>query len=159
MTLFEAVQSRDAEALEKLAAEAKDLNEEFEGGRTALIEAAATGQLDLVKILLEAGADPSLKDFEKETALLKAAANGELEVVHALAPMATEDERDLARAFLKAHGKSFSPEYQGPADDFGKLKRAAATASARVSKFVGHDSPSERLARVERSEQNAKKKK
>lgn len=158
MTLFEAVQSSDAGALEKLAAEVKDLNESFDEGRTALIEAAATGQLDLVKILLEAGADPSLKDGEHETALLKAAANAHLEVVHLLAPMASEDERDLARAFLKAHGKSFSPEYQGPAEDFGKLKRAAATASARLSKFVGHDDPSERLDRVARSEKNAKKK-
>jgi hypothetical protein len=158
MTLFEAVQSRDAEALKKLAGQAKDINEAFDAGRTALIEAAALGELQLVKVLLEAGADPSLRDADHETALLKAAANGHLEVVYALAPLAEEDERDLARAFLKAHGKSFSPEYQGPDADFGKLKRAAATASARVSKFVGHDSPSERLARVERSEKNARKK-
>jgi hypothetical protein len=58
---------------------------------------------------------------------------------------------------LKAHGKSYSPEYQGPSEDFGRLKRAAATASARVSKFVGHDDPAERLDRVLRSEKNAKK--
>ncbi len=156
MTLFEAVQAADAEALEKLAAEVRDINEAFDGGRTALIEAAARGRVELVKILLEAGADPSLKDAEHETAMLKAAANGETDVVHVLAPHATEDERDMARAFLKAHGKSFSPEYLGPPDDFGKLKRAAATASARVSKFVGHDSPSERLDRVKRAEKNKK---
>jgi hypothetical protein len=73
--------------------------------------------------------------------------------------LATEDERDLARAFLKAHGKSFSPDDQGPAEEFGALKRAAATASARVSKLVGHDSPSERLDRVHRSEKNDNEKK
>lgn len=156
MTLFEAVQAADAEALEKLAAEVRDINEAFDGGRTALIEAAAQGRVELVKILLEAGADPSLKDSEHETAMLKAAANGETDVVHILAPHATEDERDMARAFLKAHGKSFSPQYMGPPEDFGKLKRAAATASARVSKFVGHDSPSERLDRVKRAEKNKK---
>lgn len=158
MTLFEAVQAADAEALTKLAAEVRDVNEGFEAGRTALIEAAARGEVGLVRILLEAGADPSLKDDEHETAMLKAAANGHTDAVHVLAPMATEDERDMARAFLKAHGKSFSPEYQGPPEDFGKLKRAAATASARVSKFIGHDSPSERLDRVDRAEKNARKK-
>ena len=158
MTLFEAVQAADAKALETLAASVRDINEAFEGGRTALIEAAAQGEVELVKILLDAGADPSLKDGEHETAMLKAAANAHTDVVHVLAPLATEDERDMARAFLKAHGKSFSPEYQGPPEDFGKLKRAAATASARVSKFIGHDSPAERLDRVQRSEKNAKKK-
>jgi len=157
MNLIEAVRARDAEALEALAGSVKDVNETFENGRTALIEAAALGEVALVKILLEAGAEPSWKDEEQETAMLKAAANGNLDVVHLLAPMASEDERDMARAFLKAHGKSFSPEYLGPPDDFGKLKRAAATASARVAKFVGHDAPSERLERVERAEKNAKK--
>lgn len=157
MTLFEAVQAQDAEALKKLASEVRDLNEAFEGGKTALIEAAKTGQLELVQLLVEAGADPDLRDDEKENALLKAAANGELEVVHYLAPHATEDDRDLARAFLKAHGKSHGPEFQPPPEDFGKLKRAAATASARISKFVGHDSPGERLDRVDRAEKNRKK--
>ncbi len=157
MTLIEAVRARDAEALEELAGSARDVNETYEAGRTALIEAAALGEVELVKILLEAGAEPAWRDDEQETAMLKAAANGHVEVVHVLAPMAAEDERDMARAFLKAHGKSFSPEYQGPPESFGTLKRAAATASARVSKFVGHDSPSERLERVQRSEKNAKK--
>jgi ankyrin repeat protein len=157
MNLFEAVQAGDAGALEQLAARVIDINEAYEGGRTALIQAAALGRAQLVKVLLEAGADASLKDDEHETALLKAAANGHLDVVYLLAPLAAEDERDLARAFLKAHGKSYSPEYQGPAEDFGKLKRAAATATARVAKFVGHDDPAERLERVLRSEKNAKK--
>jgi len=156
MTLFEAVQARDAKALKTLAANAKDINEEFEAGRSSLIEAAATGRTELVKILLEAGADPSLKDAEQETALLKAAANGYLDVVHVLEPLAPEEERDMARAFLKVHGRVDSPEYQPPADDWGKLKRAAATASARVSKFVGHEDPSDRLERVIRSEKNKK---
>jgi hypothetical protein len=156
MTLFEAVQSDDAEALEKLAGEVRDINEGFEGGRTALIEAAARGRLDLVRILLQAGAEPTITDDEKESAILKAAANGHVDVVHLLAPQASEDERDMARAFLKAHGKSFSPEYQGPPEDFGKLKRAAAQASARIASFVGHDDPANRLDRVNRSEKNKK---
>lgn len=40
MTLFEAVQRSHAEALTELATQSRDVNEAFEGGRTALIEAA-----------------------------------------------------------------------------------------------------------------------
>ena len=157
MTLFEAVQAGDGAALKTLAAQARDLDEAFDGGRTALIEAARSGQLQLVRILLDAGAEPSLRDDEHESALLKAAANGHVDVVQVLAALAPDDERDLARAFLKAHGKSHGPEYQGPGESFGTLKRAAATAGARVSKFVGDENPAERLERVKRAEQNAKK--
>ena len=157
MTLFDAVQADDAEALEKLAGEVRDINEAFEGGRTALIEAAQRGHPKLVRLLLQAGAEPSIRDDVHETALLKAAANGHLEVVHLLAPSASEDERDLARAFLKAHGRSHAPAYQAPDQDFGALKRAAAHVSAGASKLVGHDDPAERLERVRRAEKNAKK--
>jgi ankyrin repeat protein len=156
MTLFEAVQSQDAAELKKALESAKDLNESGEGGRTPLIEAALLGRADLCELLLEAGADPSLPDDEKETPLLKAAANAHIDVVDLLTPLASEDQRDLARAFLKAHGKASSPDYQAP--QFGAFKRAAAEASARVSKFVGHENPAERLDRIHRGEQSAKKK-
>jgi hypothetical protein len=158
MNLFEAVQANDPRALGEALKVAIDVNEAFEGGRTALVEAAALGHADLVKQLLAAGADPSLKDGEHETALLKAAANAHHAVVHLLSPLATEDERDLARAFLKAHGHSHAPEYQPP-EQFAGIKRAAAVASARVSKFVGHQDPVERLERVDRAEKNAGRKK
>jgi ankyrin repeat protein len=156
MTLFEAVESGDAAELKNALKSAKDVNEAGEGGRTPLIAAAMLGRADLCQLLLEAGAEPSLKDDAQETALLKAAAHAHHNVVNVLAPLASEDERDMARAFLKAHGKASSPDYQAP--EFGAFKRAAAEASARVSKFVGHENPAERLDRVARSEQNAKKK-
>jgi hypothetical protein len=156
MTLFDAVQSQDAAALKEALRSAVDVNAQGEGDRTPLIEAALLGRADLCKLLLEAGADPSLKDAEQETAMLKAAANAFHEVVNLLSPMASEDERDMARAFLKAHGKAQAPELQEPTH--GVFARGAATASARVSKFVGHDNPSDRLDRVKRAEENAKKK-
>lgn len=156
MTLFEAVQSQDAAALKEALKSAIDVNEQGEGRTTPLIEAAKLGRADLVRLLLDAGAEPSLKDGEQETALLKAAAHAHHDVVNLLSPMATEDERDMARAFLKAHGKAHAPELQGPTH--GVFARGAATASARVSKFVGHENPADRLDRVKRSEENAKKK-
>src|SRR5262245_5573638 len=124
MTLFEAVQSQDVAELKKALESAVDVNEEGEGRRTPLIEAALLGRADLCRALLEAGADPSLKDAEQETALLKAAANAHHEVVSLLAPLAAEDERDMAQAFLKAHGKAGAPEYHAP--QFGAFARAAA---------------------------------
>jgi hypothetical protein len=157
MTLFEAVEAQDAAELKKAIKAVRDVNEAGEGGRTALIEAAMLGRADLCELLLDAGAEPSLTDDEKETALLKAAANGHRSVVELLGPLGSDDERDMAGAFLKAHGKSHGPEFQGP--EASRFQRAAATASARVSKFVGHDSPGERLDRVHRSEDNASRKK
>jgi ankyrin repeat protein len=157
MTLFEAVESGDVAKVKAALRGAKDVNPSGEGGRTPLIEAAAMGQLEMVKVLLAAGADPTLPDDEKETALLKAAANGHLPVVNILSVHATDDERDMARAFLRAAGKVESPEYQAP--DHGAFKRTAAKASAAMSKMVGHDDPSERLERIERGESNARRKK
>src|SRR5437867_1580760 len=107
MTLFEAVEAQDAGALEQLAAEVKDINAPFEGGRTALHEAAARGHLELVQVLLAAGADASVRDDDGETALLKAALNGQSAVVGILLPLAGDDERDLARCFMKQHGSTF----------------------------------------------------
>jgi ankyrin repeat protein len=156
MTLLEAVQSGDAAQLKAALKTAIDVNESGEGGRTPLIAAALMGRADLCQVLLDGGADPSLKDDEHETALMKAAANAHVDVCDVLFPLAGEDERDMARAFLKAHNKAQSPDYQAP--EFGAFKKAAANASARVSKFVGHDNPADRLDRVNRAEQNAKKK-
>ena len=47
---------------------------------TPLMHAAAEGQLEVVKILLEAGADPSLKDVDGDTAESFATQNGHNEV-------------------------------------------------------------------------------
>ncbi len=45
-----------------------------------LMHAAAEGQLEVAKLLLENGADPSLKDIDGETAALFARNNGHTEV-------------------------------------------------------------------------------
>ncbi|MEW6431654.1 MAG: ankyrin repeat domain-containing protein [Myxococcota bacterium] len=154
MRLYEAVQSGDAAAVKAALEDVKDVNELGPGGRTALIEAAAAGRADLVKLLIAAGAEPAWKDDEQETALLKAAANGHREVVALLIDSGTEDERDLARAFLAAYGQSHGPEYQL---DESSLKRKAVEVAARAANFVGHESPLTRVDRVERAEAAKKK--
>jgi len=154
MTLYEAVESGDVGSVQAALKTAKDVNELGPGKRTPLIVAAAAGRADLVKLLLAAGAEPGWKDAEEETALLKAAANGHREVAALLIDSAPEDERDLARAFLAAFGKSHGPEYQY---DESSVKRKAVEVAARAANFVGHESPLDRLERVERAEANKKK--
>jgi ankyrin repeat protein len=155
MTLYEAVQSGDAGAVKVALEAATDVNVLGPGNRTPLIEAAAAGRADLVQLLLAAGAEPAWKDDEQETALLKAAANGHRDVVALLIDFGTEDERDLARAFLAAFGQSHGPEYQV---DESSLKRKAVEVAARAANFVGHESPLSRVERVARAEGAARKK-
>jgi len=159
MTLWDAVVANDAGTLRRLASEALDINEQFDGGRTALHEAAARGHVDLVRLLLAAGADPELHDGDHETAFIKAAVNDRYDVVHLLSPLATEDERDYARSILRVQRVPFDPgQYQGRDAPVPEWKRAAAAAMARVTKLLGDDRATERLERVERSEQNARPK-
>ncbi len=161
MTLFEAITQGDLQAVEEALAATKDINEVGREGRTALIEAAALGRVDVVRLLIKHGAEPGWKDESDETAILKAGANGYPEVVSALEPHASDDERDMARAFLEAFGKSTGPEYhydpsrlQRKVDE---LQKKVADVAARAANFVGHEEPLKRLERQARAEEHKKK--
>ena len=162
MTLYEAIEAGDLKAAKKQLAAGDDVNQQGPGDRTPLIEAARLGNLKLVELLLEAGAEPMLKDAEQESAVLKAAANGHRAVCAVLLPLASEDERGMAEAFLSAAGKTNGPndELPAPEKDFLGLKskaedltRKAAVYGARAAKFVGYDKPAERVERIERAEE------
>lgn len=156
MTLFEAVERGDVAQVKALVAQEVDLSERGTDGRTPLIEAAAQGHVELVKLLVEAGAWTDLKDEMGETALLKAAANGHLAVAKVLGPLADDEERAMANAFLRSAGAT-----HGPIDlntDESGLKRKVAEVVSRAAELVGHDDGAERMARLERAERNAKKK-
>ena len=154
MTLFEAVQSTDVNEVKAALGATSDVNVLGPEKRTPLIEAAGLGLLEVVELLLAAGAEPAWRDETDETALLKAAANGHLEVARRLAPSASEDDRALASSFLKAFGASHAPDFQY---DGSNLKRKAVEVAARAANFVGNEDPLARLDRVVRSEANAKK--
>lgn len=156
MTLLEAVESGDVAAVKAALASKPDVNQLGAGKITPLIIAAGRGQLEVVKLLLDAGAEARWRDDTDETALLKAAANGHLEVARVLSPHADDDERELARSFLGAFGASHAPEFHY---DGGGLKRKVAEVAARAANFVGHEDGLERLERNRRAEENAKKKK
>jgi ankyrin repeat protein len=51
---------------------------------TALLAAAGAGQLEMARLLLEAGADPSLTDSDGNTPLMTAAGNGHPDVLRLL---------------------------------------------------------------------------
>jgi hypothetical protein len=62
-----------------------DPNASDEMGRTALMKAAGNGHMDAVTALLEAGADPLLKDnFTDKTAISLAKENGHTEIARLL---------------------------------------------------------------------------
>lgn len=151
MSLFKAVAAQDAAALAQALRFSRDLNEVGPGRTTPLIEAARSGWLAGVEALLAAGAEPDWKDDEQETALLKAAAGGHVEVARVLLPRASEDERDLAGAFLNAHGASHDPDFHY---DESRLKQRAVELAARAADLVGHEDPLKRVERADRAKKN-----
>lgn len=154
MTLFEAVESGDVPRVKEALAGAPDVNMLGPDKRTPLIEAAGRGFLEIVQLLLAAGAEPRCRDGSDETALLRAAANGHLAVARVLSALAEDEERELASSFLAAAGSTQAPEVLKEEPGF---KRKVVEVVARAAGFVGHDDPLERIERVERSEKNAKK--
>jgi ankyrin repeat protein len=158
-SLFEAIQRGDEAEARRLLDAGADANELGTDQRTPLIEAAAAGQVALIRLLLERGAEPAWKDSMDETALLKAAANGHRAAYDSLWPLAGEDERGLAKAFLSASGLSWDAPIAAPppppkteAEKPGRLARGVATAASRVAKFFGDEVHAERMDRLERAE-------
>jgi hypothetical protein len=148
MDLFTAVASADLATLREALSAGGDVNVLGPDRSTPLIAAAAAGWAEGVGLLLAAGAEPTWKDAALETAYLKAAANGHPTVMRLLERHAEDDERDLGRAFLAAHGASHGPEYQY---EPGRLRQKAAEVAARAADLVGHEDPLRRLERQQRS--------
>jgi ankyrin repeat protein len=89
--LVDAVRKGDAAAVPRLLAAGADPNASVPGRtasgvayQTALISAAAIGRLEAARLLLNAGADPSLADGNGATPLMCAARTGQLEVLRLL---------------------------------------------------------------------------
>jgi ankyrin repeat protein len=154
------VQRGDEREARRLLDAGADANELGPDQRTPLIEAAARGNVGLIRLLIDRGAEPGWKDAMEETALLKAAANGQRAAYDALWPLADEEERGLAKAFLSASGQTWDapalplPPPPPPAEPAqpGKLARGVATAASRVAKFFGDEVHAERMDRLERAE-------
>ncbi len=155
MGLLEAIEAGDAARVKELLSQKADANEPGAQGATPLIAAARMGRADLVRLLLDAGAEPEWHDDSQETALLKAAANGHRDVCAELSPLASPDDRDAAAAYLAAVGKTVEAERS--IEDPTRWQRGRAEAGAFVSKVLGNENPAKRLDRLERAEKGKKK--
>ncbi|KAL1481975.1 hypothetical protein MTO96_034079 [Rhipicephalus appendiculatus] len=56
----------------------------MQNGQTALMLAASHGRLEMIKLLLDAGAEPNVQDNDGSTALMCAAEHGYIEIVRVL---------------------------------------------------------------------------
>jgi ankyrin repeat protein len=94
--LVESVIKENSEALMLLLKRGADPNARAEGGMTALMFAAESGDLVLVKMLVLNGADPDLTYVEETTPLLIAVLNSHFEVAHFLLEKGADpDHRDM----------------------------------------------------------------
>jgi ankyrin repeat protein len=83
--LLKAIRQGDAAAVKALLAQGTRADAKYRYDRTALSFAADRGDVEIVKLLLERGADVNAKDtFYSATPLTWAAANGHVEVVRLL---------------------------------------------------------------------------
>jgi hypothetical protein len=89
----------------------------YSGIGTPLHYAAGRGLLDSVKLLIERGASPHIKDPAGNTAADWAELNGQVAVAEFLRPMSIENDLQSIPQFADGHGRHFNPV---PIDQFIK---------------------------------------
>src|SRR5438067_2196149 len=107
--LYEAVRGGDLAALKEQLKKKPFLEEQGDDGMTPLILAAKTGQPQMVRLLLEAGADATWHDKMHESAIMKAGAEGHHTVVALLTPKSAPDDVAQAKAFLATFKQTAAP--------------------------------------------------
>jgi ankyrin repeat protein len=88
------------------------------GRRTALYSAAQSGHLEIVDMLLRAGADPTVADGREISPLLCAAFNGHVAVARRLMAALAADLEALRRADSKMHTVLHAAAFSGDAELF-----------------------------------------
>nr|WP_323132027.1 ankyrin repeat domain-containing protein [Paenibacillus silvisoli] len=79
--MFQAIQRRDAAAVQALIGQGADMNAVDERGRTPMLAATHANNPAIVKLLIDAGADLHKQDHKLDNPFLYAGAEGYLEIV------------------------------------------------------------------------------
>ena len=97
LSIGDVVASGDKDGLRLLLARGADVNETNRGGQTPLILAVVSNQVELLPLLLEAGADPLLRDNTRLNAIEWAERKGLFEVASQLRNRTVGDSKDQTR--------------------------------------------------------------
>jgi len=127
VSLTNAVTSGDERAVNALLADGADVNESTSGGQTALILAVIFGHTHLVKLLVNSGADPHLRDNLGLNALEWAKRRGSREALEILAnpprPTPKRGVEELRTAVVETPRAEPEPETKETVSDDEKSRR------------------------------------
>jgi len=112
LSIGDVVASGDKDGLRLLLARGADVNETNKGGQTPLILAVVSNQVGSLQLLLEAGADPLLRDNTGLNAIEWAERKGLFEVASQLRARAVGKPRDLGAGQEKQAHETSSPPPQ-----------------------------------------------
>src|SRR6476659_4771254 len=100
--LFEAVRKGDVAAVTAALDKGADVNAKFRYGTTALFKAAERGHADVAKVLLERGADATIRDtFYQATAMTWALDHDHADVVALLLDKVPDTANDVLQSGVR----------------------------------------------------------
>ncbi|GMM56739.1 Hos4 protein [Maudiozyma humilis] len=127
-----------------LAAGEIDVNDQDNAGNTPLHEAALNGHLEVVRVLVEHGADPNVRSYEMfgDTPLIDASANGHLDVVsyllaHGADPTITNAKGMTAYEAIESDDSDLDDSERELVGEIRSVLRAAAKDTGETSQELG----------------------
>ena len=104
--LFRAAENGDVNTVEEVIKSGRDINaRDSEYGNTALIIAAGAGNVEIVKLLLDAGADIGATGFFEITAVRAASGNEHWDIVKLLKNAKADKDAPLIKAIKNSNIK------------------------------------------------------
>jgi ankyrin repeat protein len=102
--IFDAIARNDISAVQQMIVEGTDINIQFEDDITPLIAATSDGNFEIVKLLVQAGADVDVLDGDFESPLLIAYEKGFNEIAHYLEPLTSLEVRAVIEQQISQSG-------------------------------------------------------